>query len=105
MKITPKQFTYDDLNTHAGRGEDGYPYWFECAMISACEPLFPEDWDNHNVQDALIKAKVIRGGQPDSESCALVINFTSKKAGEAFIDRLNAYLVKKAELLEAAQAF
>jgi hypothetical protein len=71
-------------------------YWFECAMISRCSPVFDRCDDNHDVEDLLRKQKVILPtNQTDSESCALVVNFSSQKAGEAFVNRLNKYLLIK----------
>ncbi len=71
-------------------------YYFDCAMITACKPVFDRCSDNYEVEDVLRKAKVILPqNQTDTESCALVLNFSSRKAGEAFIDRLNRYLEQK----------
>jgi hypothetical protein len=67
-------------------------------MISTCAPLF-DDYDaNYEIEDALIKAGVINDTcEPDSEMCALVVNFKNKRDGVAFIGRLNKYLKSLAE--------
>lgn len=68
-------------------------YWFEASMISTCKPVFKDCSSNYDVESALRKAKVIRkNNRTDTESSALVVLFASRKAGEAFIDRLNNYL-------------
>lgn len=93
-------FTYHDIARL--KDEESLSYFFTCAMISACEPLFDNMESNHDVQRELIKAKVIRGGSADSEYCQLFVSFNTRKAGEAFIDRLNAYLAKRAEAYNKA---
>ena len=104
MKITPKQFSIEDvryspdINAHL-------PYWFTCAMVSTCTPLFDECEDNHAVADKLKAAKVIRGGAEDSEACQFFVYFKTKASARAFINRLNTYLNKKTELLEKASSF
>ena len=75
--------------------ESGH-FWFECGMISTCCPLFDHCDSNHDVEDELRKNKVLRkNNSTDTESSALVVLFTSKKAGIKFVERLNAYLTKK----------
>ena len=89
---TPKQFTYKNI-----RKLESNHYWFETAMISTCDPLFNNYGDNYEVEAELRKEKVIGSkNKTDTESCALVINFSSESAGHKFIDRLNEYLLKKA---------
>jgi hypothetical protein len=90
-----KQFSEKSLNR--AEWSRSTPYWFEAAMLSTCgEEAFPGCYDNYEVEDALRKAGVIRkNNQTDTESCALVINFSSKSAGLAFIERLNKYLATR----------
>lgn len=69
-------------------------YWFECAMISTCKPVFDKCADNYEVETMLRDARVIhKRTKTDTESSALVVLFASEKAGDSFIERLNAFLV------------
>lgn len=100
-----RQFDTDDIND---MGDDGYGprYWFECAMVSACEPLLDSCEDNHDVEERLRKARVIQSqDETDSEMCALVVRFKTEAQGAAFIARLNSYLVEKAKRLRDANNF
>ena len=92
--ITPTQFSHDDITKSFG---DKHPFMFTCAMISTCSPLFDHLDSNYDVEDLLIKEKVVRGGSTDSESCQMFIYFSTRNAGEAFINRLNLYLQKLAK--------
>lgn len=77
---------------------DAGQFWFEAAMISTCRPVFDRFDSNYEVEGALLEAGVIQpehGDQCDSETCALVVNFSSREQGEKFIDRLNEYLANK----------
>jgi hypothetical protein len=86
-----KQFKYEDIHKL-----EANLYWFERAMISTCDPLFNDYSDNYEVEAELRKEKVIvPKNKTDTESCALVINFSNESSGHKFIDRLNAYLHKK----------
>ena len=70
-------------------------FWFECSMISACAPVFDKCYSNYCVRDILTEVGVIDSTcDEDTESCALVINFNSLSAGQAFIGRLNRYLTQ-----------
>ena len=95
--MQPIQFNYQQISKIDGDYET--PYFFTCAMISTCQPIFPDDWDNYKVQAELKRAKVIRGGKATSESSQMFVEFRTRKQGEKFIDRLNAYLQKKAEAI------
>jgi hypothetical protein len=76
---------------------DDAPYWyFDCAMVSTCEPVFDHCDSNYEVEDELRKAKVLRkNNRTDTEMCSLVVLFSSESAGNNFIDRLNKYLDDK----------
>lgn len=101
--LKTKQFGYLSLNTMNYDGRK--VWWFECAMVSSCAPLFNGCDSNYEVEDLLRKAKVLdRRNQTDTESCALVVNFSSEKSGQKFIDRLNAFLVKRHEQLVELRA-
>jgi hypothetical protein len=81
--------------TDIGEIEDGW--WFECAMVSTCAPLFDGCDSNYEVEQELKTAGVIEeGDQTDSESCALVVNFDEFHKAENFLGRLNQYLEQKA---------
>jgi hypothetical protein len=97
--MSVKQFDYDDIQT---ADWDSPPrYYFTCAMVSTCEPLFNGCYDNYDVESLLIKNKVItKACEADSESCQMFVNFKRKDTAKRFIDRLNKYLVKRAEQLE-----
>lgn len=78
---------------------NGKTYWqFECAMVSACEPVFDSKndryhADNYSVEKQLREAKVILStNKTNTESCALVVMFSSKQSSENFLSRLNKYL-------------
>jgi len=66
---------------------------FEAAMISTFPGVFDDCDSNYEVEDRLRKAGVIhKRNQTDTESCALVIRFTSEKSAFAFAKRLQAYI-------------
>lgn len=89
-----RQFDYDDIAVMDLDSKKHY--WFECAMVSTCEPVFDGCESNYEVEEVLRQAKVILPqNQTDSESCALVVQFSTPKSGEKFIDRLNAYLAER----------
>lgn len=89
-----KQFPKENINPPVCKGSF---YWFGVAMISSCKPVFDKCFDNYQVEDALREAGVILPEtETDTESCCLVVLFPTRKAGEAFIDRLNTYLKLKA---------
>jgi hypothetical protein len=92
-----KQFGYGSINEL-----EPAQFWFECAMIGTCKPLFDNCANNYEVEEKLRKAGVITT-DTDSESCALVVLFNSMGDGEAFIDRLNAYLLRKEDAMERAK--
>jgi len=72
-------------------------FWFECAMISTCAPLFDGCDSNYEVEQELQTAGVIaETDQTDSESCALVVRFDLFHEAENFLGRLNHYLEQKA---------
>ena len=83
---------------------DGKKVWsFDCSMISTCEPIFDKCDNNHDVEDVLREAKVISArNQTDSESCALVVRFSSQDSADAFIWRLNTYLVDRGKKFQEA---
>jgi len=87
--------------------KDGSGSWtFDCAMISTCRPAFDYCHSNYDVEDKLRKAGVIRKNtRTDSESCALVVCFSSEKAYGNFIGRLNKYLREKERKLKEAREF
>jgi hypothetical protein len=82
-----RQFTRSNIRGSSSR------YWFECAMVSACSPVFNDCYDNYDVEHKLRKAGVLRDeDETDTETCALVVLFQTQEAGALFIDRLNTYL-------------
>jgi hypothetical protein len=65
---------------------------FDINLIAACFPLFPYDSNDVLAKD-LARARVIGRSDIDlSTTNALVIRFKSRRAGLAFIRRLNAHL-------------
>lgn len=90
----PPQFTYDDISY------DDVPYdrrkwFFTGAMISATSPLLDHLDSNYDFERLLRKHKVLRkNNKTDTEMCQFWVYFSSKKAGENFIDRLNKFLQK-----------
>lgn len=88
--------------------EDGGPYrwYFTCAMVSTCSPIFDDCEDNYAVEDKLRRAGVIAEDDvSDSESCQMFVNFRSQAQAVAFIGRLNEYLQKKATMMREALEF
>lgn len=85
------QFKHSDIHKlEAGK------FWFECSMISTCKPVFDKCGDNYDVEKILRRAHVLLpSNRTDTESCALVVNFSSRASGEGFINRLNNYLASK----------
>jgi len=90
--MATKQFTHGDISKSASAYK--HRYYFTCAMISTCKPLLDRLDDNYAVEKVLREHKVIRGGSTDTESSQLWVYFGTRQAGEAFIDRLNAFLRK-----------
>jgi hypothetical protein len=86
---------------------DGKKAWtFDCSMICSCKPLFDNLSSNYDVEYQLRKAGVIKcSNDTDTESCALVVRFSSQMSADRFINRLNDYLVKKTEKFEEATEF
>jgi hypothetical protein len=94
------QFDEDDLSV----SEDGV--WFSCSMVSMCAPLFDDTPDNYQVEEKLRRAGVLTAGnKTDTETCALLVLFSTRTSGLNFLRRLNKYLLKKAELTETARRF
>ena len=98
------EFDYEDIEE--GYNVENEQWFFTAAMVSTCEPLLNDCYDNYDVARRLKKAGVIDSTvEDDTESCQLWGYFNSKAEGEGFVDRLNAYLKKKAAVLEEAAAF
>jgi len=98
--ITIKQFSEGSID-YMDYG-DTHKYTFTCSMVGTCAPLFDGMDSNHDVADALKKAKVITPAmQEDSEMCQFFVYFKTRAAGKAFVRRLNKYLVKRAGELDA----
>jgi hypothetical protein len=72
------------------------PYWYlDCGMCSTFPEAFDKCGSNYEVESILRKHKVIRkDSKTDTESCALVVIFSTEKAGVNFIGRLNKFLEK-----------
>ena len=94
------KFKEADLNHDNAVG-----WWFECSMISTCAPLFDDCSSNHDVETKLRKAGVLSDMMTDTESCALVVNFTTKHQGVTFIERINKYLAEKEYRMKKALDF
>lgn len=73
--------------------DNGEMIWYEGAMISTFPGVFDDCDSNYEVEDKLRKAGVIKPqNQTDTETCALVVNFSSMKSAEKFEERLEAYI-------------
>ena len=71
--------------------------WYEAAMISTFPGVFDDCESNYEVEERLRKAGVIKPqNQTDTESCALVVNFSSIKSAEKFEERLEQYIQEHA---------
>mgnify|MGYP001485345927 CR=1 FL=1 len=71
-------------------------FYFECAMVSTCSPVFNRCSDNYDVERELRNANVLRkNNTTDTETCALMVLFSNKKSALNFINRLNKYLATK----------
>ena len=104
------KFNYDSIRSFESFRNlyvnDKYECYFMCSMIGTCEPLFDNLNDNYEVEEKLYEHKVIGPEDfADSESCSLVINFTSYVNANRFIDRLNKYLAKKKKKIEDASSY
>jgi hypothetical protein len=98
---------FDEYDESDSWDYDGRKLWgFDCSMRSTCSPLFDDCESNYEIEEKLQQAKVILPNNDcDSESCALVVRFSTLKAANAFIKRLNAYLAEKVKRLAAARSF
>lgn len=86
---------FSDSSLHDMQYDGKTVYWFECAMCSSCPGAFDHLDDNYEVERVLREAGVILPqNETDSETCALVVNFSTKAAGLAFLERFNSYLRK-----------
>jgi hypothetical protein len=102
---TIPQFDESDLDEPTSWHKE---WMFHGAMISRCSPLFDDIpyMDNYAFEKKLRMAGVLRGNnRTDTESCEFWAYFSTKKAGMAFVERLNGYLRKRAMLLHAARHF
>ena len=89
----------DDYSLHVLEGEEDL-WFFGEDMVITYAPLFDDCDGNIDAEAKLKKAGVItEKDEEDSEYCQMFVNFKTKAQGVAFIDRLNSYLRKKAEML------
>lgn len=96
-----KEFSYDSI--YDMEYDDRTKYFFSCSMVSTCPKHFGHLDSNYEVERILRMHRVIRANNnTDSETCALVLYFSSKKAGQNFIDRLNKFLCEY-RLVESRQ--
>ena len=93
-----------DIETSTDNGKGSF--WFTCAMVSTCAPLFDDCDDNYEVRAKLEAAGVINEEvEDDSESCQLWEYFQTQEAGARFVARLNSYLAEKARKVGEAARF
>jgi len=98
-KINAIQFNYDD-DIMDLEYDDETCLSFFCSMVSTCAPLFDGLYDNYDVADCLEKAGVLNEEcDEDSESCGFGVTFDSKEKAERFLERLNGFLVERANKL------
>jgi hypothetical protein len=89
------QFSAEDIyEIPAGVGKTNFE--FDTNLIEVCHPLFQGCYDSHEVLAVeLVRAGVIRDSDMNlSTKSTLVVRFKSQKASQAFIKRLNTYLIK-----------
>jgi hypothetical protein len=100
-----KTYTDDDLRSTEYRDGDE-PLEF-IADIPGDNPDLLEGMDNHEVRDRLKEFGIMYDGgvRDDCESCCSYYYFKDKATGRRFINKLNQYLLMKAELNEAARNF
>ena len=88
-----KQFNPSVIRKHESFSGDKAYWLFDCSMVASCGPIFRDCGSNYEVETRLRKAHVLRkNSSTDTETCALVVMFSTEKEGHAFITRLNAYL-------------
>ena len=81
------------------------PFSFISGLGNAA-PIVPGDMDCYDIYDRLLNAGVVtKRTDADNESCCMYIYFSTRKAGENFIDRLNKYLRKKASMMRKVSDF
>lgn len=69
------------------------PFWFEAEMTSSCPGVFDDCSGNYEVEKLLREARVLLPKDvSDTETCALVVTWSTREEGLAFLDRLNEYL-------------
>jgi len=95
------QFRESTLNEPCG--EYGLKQWtFNAAMVSSYGAVFADCEDNYEVTDVLRKAKVLgKNDKDDPESCCSYFYFESKRDAQAFLRRLNRYMIERAKKLQA----
>lgn len=71
-------------------GADEEEWNFSADLVETCFPLFNGS-SNHDVGKILQKAGVIEG-QPDTEHSCVYAHFKTEAEGQAFLERLNAWL-------------
>jgi hypothetical protein len=99
--------TYDDsdlIKIDPPRGDD-YLYAFVQDLPGDNANIFNEH-DNLSLGERLLEAGVIgKDDLAELETCIFYIYFKDLQLGRAFIQRLNKYINKKAELIQKALAF
>ena len=81
----------DNDNQYREPGER-IEYQYQNAMCSAYPGLFDDCDGNHDVEQKLRDAKVIRkNNKTDTEDCQFHIYFSTEKAAHAFVDRFNEW--------------
>ena len=108
------QLSVNDIN-HATK-EAGYSsnYFYLCPDLRCVKVafdggehwLFDEDDCNHDIEDKLRKAQVIKKyNKTDTEYSMFHIYSSKKSSIVKFIERANAYFLKKAELMIDAKNY
>lgn len=104
MKIKVKEFDPEKALIFAD--DEKRPWFFTCAMVGTCAPVFDYCWDNYEVAKKLTQAGVIdEACLEDSEASQMFVYFKTREGGEEFIRRLNDYIKEKFKRLKEANDF
>lgn len=98
---------FGDRDLHSQEREGRISWWFECSLSFVFRQRGIMDVeDNYEVEERLRRAGVIKHNNlTATETCAMVVCFSSRVAARNFIGRLNEYIQTKVALVRAAEEF